>query len=314
VHERLGIPRWAWIAIQAVWFLTALGFAAYRTEHEDRADATVLAYLVLAFAIFLVPIVQKITIAGSTLELNPEKAKIVTETRASIEVVSDTIVSKSHLLTRSWTDILLRTAALSQMDCTQAERSNFVIEECRRIIKEAAQWLADDPGEGVRLTLWMLEDDGDLGFVVGNVDESQRLIFAEDFFTTTDDDYIGQAWREQRVINEADAPEDWRAYNKSGEAAFFSGIMFVPVRWRGQPWGLLEVDRESAQRFSRDAEVVATAAANAMTLLIAGHGVKAPPPPPDDDGMGPEAGSTGDGAPPSEDGGQAPTAPAAAPV
>lgn len=171
---------------------------------------------------------------------------------------------------------MLRTAALSQTNCTQAERWNFAIEECRLIINEAKEWLAD-PREGVRLTLWMLEDDGDLGFVVGNVDESQRVIFAEDFFTTGDADYIGQARREQRVINEADAPEDWRAYNQSEDGAFFSGIMFVPVRWRGDPWGLLEVDRRTAQRFSLDAEVVATAAAYAMGLLLASHGLKAVP-------------------------------------
>lgn len=283
VSERRGFSGLAWIVISVLWFIAGMSAAVYRAMKEHNADTTVLGFLVFAFAAFLVPIISNLELPGGTkIQFSAEASDTVT----ALQQNSALAVTDIAQLLRSLIVAQARIAAIFRLGAMdRATAYTFALQTLVDAMSACTTWLVPQPtGDGaapekVRVTLWRFDEPREqLVFVTGTVTPAQSVSLATMGLFVTDDDYIGDAWRNARVSNHAGAPDDWRALSQGRDPAgnlypdpvAFGGVMFVPVVDDGKRVGLLQIDRFKPIRFDANAEVVASALAELVGAVL-GH-------------------------------------------
>lgn len=282
VSERRGFSGWAWALISVLWFLAGISAAIYRAMKEHNADTTVLGFLVFAFAAFLVPIISNLELPGGTkIQFSAEASDSVTVLQQS----SALAVTDIAQLMRSLVVAQTRIAAIFRLGAMdRATAYTFGLQTLVDAMSACTAWLVPQPSDGappehVRVTLWRWDEPREqLVFVTGTVTSNQSASLSRIGLFVTDDDYIGEAWRNARISNHAGAPDDWRALSHGRDPAgfdypdpvTFGGVMFVPVLDDGRRAGLLQVDRVKAIRFDVNAEVVAASLAELVSAVL-GH-------------------------------------------
>jgi GAF domain-containing protein len=253
--------------LQAAWFLIAVGAAAWRTAAVGQPDAVAISALILGIAALLAPAITEVNIGGNSIKLQ-QTAKTLDETSNALAIVT----AKLILMQRRWITTIASSQGMRRMALDVDALILHAVFQCEQAIADARQFLVPSD-DSVRVSLWIEDpnDPGTLKFQLGNVTDLERTNMSGEQFTTGDDDYIGIAWRENRIVNELDAAQNWRAYNPetAERRPLFRGVMFVPIDWQGRRWGLLEVDRVLRERFDANAEIVASALGNYMAVMLA---------------------------------------------
>jgi hypothetical protein len=253
---------------QIITVLLILAFAIYRTvKSTEGPDAVVVGLLVLAVVVGLFQFVSEINLFGG----NSIKFK---EVHAEVAKVGDNAaiaLMKMVLLIRRWSDVAARSCVVRVQALSRAEYDDFTQTSLSTTIDDALEWLGK-PGERIRVSIWnkpeklLPTEEPYLQFFFCNAaDAEEKAILKSEAFTLKDEDFIGSAWREGAIINVGDAPKEWRAFNPTG---VFHGLMFVPIRRGGKPWGLMEFDRIEAEPFRASAEVLAAALCNMVATVV----------------------------------------------
>lgn len=290
ISERRGFSGVAWVVISVVWFLAGLSAAVYHAVSAHDADATVLGFLVFAFAAFLIPIISNLELPGGT-KIQFAAAAEVSANVTTLEQKSALAITDIAQMLRSLIGAQTRLASMFRLGAIdRATAYAIAIQTLIDAMSASKKWLvpqtssdaaepAADKAEPVRVTLWRWDDvRKQLVFLTGTVTAPQSVVLSSVGLTVTDDDYIGDAWRNARIANHAGAPDGWRALsqgNAPSGAAYpdpspFGGVMFVPVLDDGKPVGMIQVDRANTIRFDANAEVVASALAD-LSSSVLGH-------------------------------------------
>lgn len=271
----LGLPAWLWSVVQALWFISGIVGAALHTLHtvpSGAPDGITLSFLLFAFAAFLIPILKNINLpGGGSIELIQDQ--VVSENSKISQALTLAITDMASLM-RYLTDAENRLQSVFQLtNITGAGAYAFAIETCQTACFEASRWLVPTIDEGVRVTLWWFDPMANaLMFIYTTASNSDDLAKVE--FTVDDHDYIGDAYRNSRLGNYSDAPDELRAPSPPG--APYRGLLFVPVVFGGRTVGIIEVDRAHQERFDRNAEIVASALANFSGFVMTHPRVQLP--------------------------------------
>jgi GAF domain-containing protein len=261
---------WAWS--RALWFLSGTAFTVYHVISIGKVDTTAIALLVLTLAVFVLPIIDSIKLPGGVeLAVHHEEAK---ETAQHLSAKEDNLVADISSLLVSFTSSIAATDAILSRKTvgSVATLHAFARVKCADAITDSLRWFA--VGESVRVLAYQYDVNPDLGevlgFVIGNVSDEEDLALADEWFSLGDDDPVGRAWREQRIVNRPEALTNERPLVTDEHDVVYRGIMVVPMRRDDDAWGVLIVERAEPQRFDATAELVGTALSDVIVSAL-GH-------------------------------------------
>jgi GAF domain-containing protein len=285
-------PRWFWV-VAVFWFSIGLAAAAYRTiriaatEKSQGPDGFVLAFIVFAFAVFILPLIAKLDFSdkGASIEFRKEAEQVTDEVSQNLKRA---ITSVATLL-GNW--LSLQNTVQWQFTvpglATSKAGYGYAVSVARSAMNDAAAWLFAD-GEAWRTTVWQLAPSRTgLIFAFGLASDGVKRIgtdlpqatldaFQSVGFLVGGDLFIGDAWANLRIGNFADAPPTNRppSPNQSG----YRGIMFVPVLRDGRRWAVMVVERALETRYNDSAEAVASALGSFVGSVLSYPLAEYPPP------------------------------------
>lgn len=215
-------------------------------------DLVALAYFAFALAGALLPRIQKLGIAGASLEIAVEKAVAVTSDTAGL--LDNWIEALNIFLIQIEND---RNPNQALMDFL-ADRADEAVKAIGSV------------GEFIRISYWTYDSsDATLGFFQGTY-ITDKVVQAFEF--PYGKGCLGRAFKEGRLWNEEDphALSSWIDIPGAHDRTY-RAIMLVPFEWGHEKLGMIAIDREAKQKFGDSAERIAQGLAS-----LVGHAFGAP--------------------------------------
>lgn len=251
-------------AAQIVLAVIGVGGAAFHafpiridpTLHQNWPifDAVDIGWLALVLVAVLLPEISEITLGGASVKLREVK-----EDAEDLISVTEDLAN----LAQNWsTSAILYIQLLDDVE-TDAEREMLLRNYIRDRMGEAAAFLSDDPGDEVRIMLWIYDPDSKrLEFYFGNGKPPIQQAYEPG------EGVLGQAFLERRRFNEPDVRK-CAAYKKTrnGDPPY-RAVLCVPVYIADDLIGMLTADKEEAEIFSTAADDIAKGLASQCALAI----------------------------------------------
>ncbi len=276
-------PRWFWL-VAALWFVLGIAGAALRTlrlatrETPEGPDVFVLAFIVFAFAVFILPLIAKLDFSdkGASIEFRKDAEQVTDEISQSLRRG----ISGVATLLGNW--LSYQNTIQWQLADPKVAKSKagygYAVNMCRSAMKDAASWLFSKD-EAWRITLWyQAPEKTGVVFAFGTgwggtedskvelSEEARKAFDGLAFVLSPDDLYVGDAWYKLRVGNFADAPPTSRP--PAPGAVTYYGIMFVPVLRDNRRYAVMIIERGLQNRFNDIAEAVASALASFVGSVL----------------------------------------------
>jgi GAF domain-containing protein len=245
-----------------------MGAVAHASLDENfgprlELDAITIAWVAVAIIGFLLPDISEV--GYGDFKVNLKKA------REGAADISQTLADAANLAQNWSTSIAIFLTMMQQDQEDLPEPKQRLFEKyLRDRMGEAKTFLGDEPGEQVRIALWLYRSDVKIirfaGISIGGAAPT-KLEYK------IGEGMIGQAFEESfyetRNFNEADVRSVPSYSNtRGGTDPPYKAVLCQAVRWANQPIGVITVDKPSASYFSPIAQDIAKGLASQCAIAI----------------------------------------------
>ncbi|HEY6486563.1 MAG TPA: hypothetical protein VIX83_09295 [Candidatus Cybelea sp.] len=243
----------------------AMGRAFFKDDYSRtlNLDIVTVAWIGVAIIGFILPEI-------SEFGFGDVKVK-VSRLRKGAEDIEQTLVDAANLAQNWSTSIAIFLMMMQKRSADLPEAKEEIFRKyIRDRMGEAKMFLGDDPGEAVRIVLWLFEPSEKKLRFAGIVTGGQaptKSVFA------IGEGMVGQAFEEsyyeQRNFNEVDVRnipsyEDTRR----GTEPPYKAVLCQAVRWNNTPIGMITIDKQGAKHFSTIATDVSKGLASQCAIAV----------------------------------------------